>query len=53
MDEQNHEVSMRLENTSCKLDIARAEVSRGQNECQTLQQDCDANNQRNTYLMET
>ena len=28
MDEQNHDVSMRLDDTSCKFDIARAEVSR-------------------------
>lgn len=53
MDEQNHDVCMRLDDTSCKFDIARAEVSRHQSECQCLQQDCDAGNQRNTYLMET
>lgn len=44
---------MHYEDTSCKFDIARAEVARNQTETQCLQQDCENANQRNGFLLET
>lgn len=53
LDEQLHHTTMRFEDTSCKFDIARAEVARNQTENSCLQQDCDNANQRSSFLLET
>ena len=44
---------MRFEDTSCKLDIARAEVNRNQSDSQSMQHDCENATKINDILLES